>query len=79
MDLGEMSTKSTRLEEVDIPQNLDLLKNGLFQKLILKPFMIMVELYKLQYNFLLIGMVQIDFKPLTLKRLPETFVAALRA
>ena len=27
MDLGEISTKSTRLEEVDIPQNLDLLKN----------------------------------------------------
>ncbi|KAG5629076.1 hypothetical protein H5410_000793 [Solanum commersonii] len=37
-----------------------------------------VELYKFQYKFLHIGMVQIAFKPLTLKGLPETFLAALR-
>ncbi|KAG5585172.1 hypothetical protein H5410_045606, partial [Solanum commersonii] len=37
-----------------------------------------VELYKSQYKFLHIGKVQISFKPLTLKGLPETFLAALR-
>ncbi|KAG5579668.1 hypothetical protein H5410_050295 [Solanum commersonii] len=37
-----------------------------------------VDLYKSQYKFLHIGMVQIAFKPLTLKGLPETFLAALR-
>ena len=37
-----------------------------------------IELYKSQYKFLHIGMVQIAFKPLTLKGLPETFLAALR-
>ncbi|KAG5567876.1 hypothetical protein H5410_065107 [Solanum commersonii] len=37
-----------------------------------------IDLYKSQYKFLHIGMVQIAFKPLTLKGLPETFLAALR-
>ncbi|KAG5629015.1 hypothetical protein H5410_000732 [Solanum commersonii] len=37
-----------------------------------------IEFYKSQYKFLHIGMVQIAFKPLTLKGLPETFLAALR-
>ncbi|KAG5629320.1 hypothetical protein H5410_001037, partial [Solanum commersonii] len=37
-----------------------------------------IELYKSQYKFLHIGMVQIAFKPLILKGLPETFLAALR-
>ncbi|KAG5596054.1 hypothetical protein H5410_037286 [Solanum commersonii] len=37
-----------------------------------------IEFYKSQYKFLHIGMVQISFKPLTLKGLPETFLAALR-
>ncbi|KAG5586674.1 hypothetical protein H5410_047108 [Solanum commersonii] len=37
-----------------------------------------IEFYKSQYKFLHIGMVQIVFKPLTLKGLPETFLAALR-
>ncbi|KAG5570174.1 hypothetical protein H5410_059940 [Solanum commersonii] len=37
-----------------------------------------IELYKSQYKFLHIGMVQIAFKPLTFKGLPETFLAALR-
>ncbi|KAG5591106.1 hypothetical protein H5410_041620 [Solanum commersonii] len=37
-----------------------------------------IELYKSQYKFLHIGMVQITFKSLTLKGLPETFLAALR-
>nr|AAV31179.2 hypothetical protein STB1_57t00020 [Solanum tuberosum] len=47
MDLGEI--KSTHLEEVDIPQNLDLLNKWTIPK--------------------------IAFKPLTLKWLPETFLA----
>ncbi|KAG5623439.1 hypothetical protein H5410_008657 [Solanum commersonii] len=38
-----------------------------------------IEFYKSQYKFLHIGMVQIVFKPLTLKGLPETFLAALRS
>ncbi|KAG5590678.1 hypothetical protein H5410_041192, partial [Solanum commersonii] len=37
-----------------------------------------VNFYKNQYNYLHIGMVQISFKPFTLKGLPETFLAALR-
>ncbi|KAG5581146.1 hypothetical protein H5410_051773 [Solanum commersonii] len=37
-----------------------------------------IEFYKSQYKFLHIGMVQIAFKLLTLKGLPETFLAALR-
>uniref|UniRef100_M1DWJ3 Uncharacterized protein n=1 Tax=Solanum tuberosum TaxID=4113 RepID=M1DWJ3_SOLTU len=37
-----------------------------------------IELYKSQYKFLHIGMTQIAFKSLTLKGLPETFLAALR-
>ncbi|XP_070031625.1 uncharacterized protein [Nicotiana tomentosiformis] len=37
-----------------------------------------IDIYKHQYNYLHIGMVQIAFKPLTLKGLPETFLAALR-
>ncbi|KAG5611422.1 hypothetical protein H5410_022703 [Solanum commersonii] len=37
-----------------------------------------IEFYKSQYKFLHIGMVQIAFKPLTLKGLPETFLAAFR-
>ncbi|KAG5582539.1 hypothetical protein H5410_053166 [Solanum commersonii] len=37
-----------------------------------------IELYKSQYKFVHIDMVQIAFKPLTLKGLLETFLAALR-
>lgn len=37
-----------------------------------------IEHYKKHYHFMHIGMVQIAFKPLTLKGLPETFLAALR-
>ncbi|WMV45560.1 hypothetical protein MTR67_038945, partial [Solanum verrucosum] len=110
MDLGETST---RLEEVDIAQNLDLLnkwtipKNniktiydyGWFDKISNKQLIKTtkqslalnsskqtirllnkrdIDLYKLQYNFLHIGMIQIAFNPFTLKGLPETFLAALR-
>jgi len=113
MDLGETSMKNTRLEEVDIPQNLDLLNKwtipkvpirtiydyGWFDKLSSKQLVKTteqslalnsseqtirllnkhdVDVYKHQYNYLHIGMVQIAFKPLTLKGLPETFLAALR-
>ncbi|WMV09101.1 hypothetical protein MTR67_002486, partial [Solanum verrucosum] len=113
MDLGDTSTKSTRLEEVDIPQNLDLLNKwtipkvnirtiydyGWFDKISNKQLIKTTEqslalnsseqtirllnkrdidLYRSQYKFLHIGMVQIAFKPLTLKGLPETFLAALR-
>ncbi|WMV50616.1 hypothetical protein MTR67_044001, partial [Solanum verrucosum] len=113
MDLGDTSTKSTQLEEVDIPQNLDLLNKwaipkiaiktiydyGWFDKISHKQLIKTTEqslalnssrqtirllnkrdndLYKSQYKFLHIGMVQIAFKPLALKGLPETFLAALR-
>ncbi|WMV41457.1 hypothetical protein MTR67_034842 [Solanum verrucosum] len=113
MDLGDTSTKSTRLKEVDIPQNLGLLDKwtiskfdiktiydyGCFDKISHKQLIKTTEqslalnsseqtirllnkhdfdLYKSQYKFLHIGMVQIAFKPLTLKELPETFLAALR-
>ncbi|KAG5580836.1 hypothetical protein H5410_051463 [Solanum commersonii] len=113
MDLGDASTKSTRLEEVDIPQNLDLLNKwtipkvniktiydyGWFDKISNKQLIKTTEqslalnsseqtihllnkcdidLYRSQYKFLYIGMVQIAFKPLTLKGLPKTFLAALR-
>ena len=37
-----------------------------------------IDTYKSRYNWMYIGMVQIAFKPLTLKGLPETFLAALR-
>jgi len=105
MDLGDTSTKSTRLEEVDIPQNLDLLNKwtipkvnirtiydyGWFDKISNKQLIKTTEqslalnsseqtirllnkrdidLYRSQYKFLHIGMVQIAFKSLTLKGLP---------
>ncbi|KAG5610977.1 hypothetical protein H5410_022258 [Solanum commersonii] len=111
--MDQENIKSTRLEEVDIPQNLDLLNKwtipkvniktiydyGWFDKISNKQLIKTteqslalnsseqtirllnkrdVELYKSQYKILHIGMVQITFKPLTLKRLPETFLAALR-
>ncbi|WMV08700.1 hypothetical protein MTR67_002085, partial [Solanum verrucosum] len=111
--MDQEDIKSTRLEEVDIPQNLDLLKKwtiskvniktiydyGWFDKISNKQLIKTteqslalnsseqtirllnkrdIELYKSQYKFLHIGMVQIAFKPLTLKGLPETFLAALR-
>ena len=37
-----------------------------------------IDIFKSRYNWMHIGMVQIAFKPLTLKGLPETFLAALR-
>ena len=37
-----------------------------------------IDTYKSRYNWMHIGTVQIAFKPLTLKGLPETFLAALR-
>ena len=105
--------KSSRLEEVDIPQDLDLLNRwtipkvdtrliydyGWFDKLSTKQVIKTTEqslalnsdeqtiqflnkrdidLYRSRYNWMHIGMVQIAFKPLTLKGLPETFLAALR-
>jgi len=111
--MDQEDIKSTRLEEVDIPQNLDLLNKwtipkvniktiydyGWFDKISNKQLIKTteqslalnsseqtirllnkrdIELYKSQYKFLHIGMVQIAFKPLTLKGLPETFLAALR-
>ncbi|KAG5615334.1 hypothetical protein H5410_015158 [Solanum commersonii] len=111
--MDQEDIKSTRLEEVDIPQNLDLLNKwtiskvniktiydyGWFDKISNKQLIKAteqslalnsseqtirllnkrdIEFYKSQYKFLHIGMVQIAFKPLTLKRLPETFLAALR-
>ncbi|KAG5609025.1 hypothetical protein H5410_020306 [Solanum commersonii] len=79
MDLGDTSTKSTRLEEVDIPQNLDLLNKWTIPKTIRLLNKRDIDLYRSQYKFLHIGMVQIAFKPLILKGLPETFLAALRA
>ncbi|KAG5594354.1 hypothetical protein H5410_035586 [Solanum commersonii] len=53
-------------------ENLDLLNKWTIPVNI-KPFMIMrdIELYKSQYKFLHIGMVQIAFKPLTLKGLRD--------
>ncbi|WMV50556.1 hypothetical protein MTR67_043941 [Solanum verrucosum] len=111
--MDQEDIKSTRLEEVDIPQNLDLLNKwtipkvniktiydyGWFDKISNKQLIKTteqslalnsseqtirllnkrdIELYKSQYKFLHIGMVQIAFKHLTLKGLPETFLAALR-
>ena len=113
MDLTEVSTKSTRLEEVDLPLDLDKLNKwtipkvdkrtiydyGWFDKFSSKQLIKTTEQslalnsdeqtlcllnkkdidsYRSQFNFLHIGMVQIAFKPLTLKGLPETFLAALR-
>ncbi|KAG5584361.1 hypothetical protein H5410_044795 [Solanum commersonii] len=110
--MDQEDVKSTRLEEVDIPQNLDLLNKwtiskvniktiydyGWFDKISNKQLIKTTEqslalnsseqtirllhkrdneFYKSQYKFLHIGMVQIAFKPLTLKGLPETFLAAL--
>ncbi|KAG5577379.1 hypothetical protein H5410_057513 [Solanum commersonii] len=112
MDLGDTSTKSTRLEEVDIPQNLDLLNKWTIPKIVIKTIYDYgwfdkisnkqliktteqslalnsseqtirlltkrdIDVYKNQYKFVHIGMVQIAFKPLTHKGLPETFLAAL--
>ncbi|KAG5568728.1 hypothetical protein H5410_064257 [Solanum commersonii] len=111
--MDQEDIKSTRLEEVDIPQNLDLLNKWTFPKVSIKTIndyswfdkisnkqLIKtteqslalnsseqtirllnkhdIELYKSQYKILHIGMVQIAFKPLTLKGLPDTFLAALR-
>ncbi|KAG5595157.1 hypothetical protein H5410_036389 [Solanum commersonii] len=89
-----MSTKSTRLEKVDVPQNLDLLNKWTIPKVPIKTIYDYAlnsseqaihllnerdtNLYKNQYNYLYIGMVQISFKPFTLKGLPKTFLAALR-
>ena len=113
MNLSENNIKSTKLEEEDIPQNLDLLNKwtipkvdtrliydySRFDKLSTKQVVKTTEqslalnsdeqtiqllnkrdidLYKSRYNWMHIGMVQIAFKPLTLKGLPETFLAALR-
>ena len=113
MNIEDNLIKSSRLEEVDIPQNLDLLNKwtipkvdtrliydyGWFDKLSTKQVVKTTEqslalnsdeqtiqllnkrdidLYKSRYNWMHIGMVQIAFKPLTLKGLPETFLAALR-
>ena len=85
MDLGESSIKSTRLEEVDMSLNLELLNKWTIPKLDTKLIYDSdehvirllnkqdVDLYKTKYNWMHIGMVQIAFKPLTLKGLLETF------
>ncbi|KAG5619599.1 hypothetical protein H5410_004817 [Solanum commersonii] len=112
--MDQEDIKSTRLEEVAIPQNLDLLNKwtilkvniktiydyGWFDKISNKQLIKTteqslalnsseqtirllnkrdIEFYKSQYKFLHIGMVQIAFKPLTLKGLPETFLAAFQS
>lgn len=112
MDLRDTSIESTRLEEVDIPQNHDFFNKWTIPKVYIKTIynygwidnlstkqMIKttdqsraldyfkqtvrllnkrdIDLYKGLYNYLHIGMVQISFKTLTLKGLPETFLAAL--
>ncbi|KAG5590221.1 hypothetical protein H5410_040735 [Solanum commersonii] len=104
--------KSTRLEEVDIHQNFDLLNKwtipkvniktiydyGWFDKISNKQLIKTteqslalnsseqtirllnkrdIEFQKSQYKFLHISMIQIASKPLTLKGLPETFLAGL--
>ncbi|KAG5611977.1 hypothetical protein H5410_023258 [Solanum commersonii] len=77
--MDQEDIKSTWLEEVDIPQNLDLLNKWTISKVNIKTiYDYDIEFYKSQYKFLHIGMIQIAFKPLTLKGLPETFLAALR-
>ena len=113
MNIEDNLIKGSRLEEVDIPQNLDLLNKwtilkvdtrliydyGWFDKLSTKQVVKTTEqslalnsdeqtiqllnkkdidLYKFRYNWMHIGMVQIAFKPLTLKGLPKTFLVALR-
>ncbi|WMV25937.1 hypothetical protein MTR67_019322 [Solanum verrucosum] len=111
--MDQEDIKSTRLEKVDIPKNLDLLNKWTIPKVNIKTIYVYgwfdkisnkqliktteqslalnsfeqtirllnkrdIELYKSQYKFLHIGMVQIAFKPLTLKGFPETFLATLR-
>ncbi|KAG5579887.1 hypothetical protein H5410_050514 [Solanum commersonii] len=94
MDLGNTSTKSTRLEEIGLPQNLDLLNKWTIPKIDIKTIYDYalnsseqtirllnkrdIDIYKNQYKFLHIGIVQITFKPLTLKGLRETILATLR-
>ena len=114
MDMGEEShTKNDRLEEVEVPQNLDLLNRWTIPEIKIKKIYDYgffdrissaqlikttekslalnsseqtirllkkrdIDVYKHKYNFMHIGMIQIAFKPLTLKGLPETFLAALR-
>ena len=113
MDMGEISTKSTKLEEVDLPQNIDLLNKwtipkveiktiyeyGFFDKIKHKQIIKTseqslalnadeqiiqllhkrdIDMFKRNFNYMHIGLVQIAFRPLTLKGLPETFLAALR-
>ncbi|KAG5627160.1 hypothetical protein H5410_012378 [Solanum commersonii] len=110
--MDQEDIKSTRLKEVDIPQNLNLLNKwtipkvniktiydyGWFDKISNKQLIKTteqslalnsseqtihllnkrdIEFYKSQYKFLHIGIVQIAFKPLILKGLPETFLATL--
>ncbi|KAG5615076.1 hypothetical protein H5410_014900 [Solanum commersonii] len=92
--MDQEDIKSTWLEKVDIPQNLDLLNKWTIPKLIKTTEKSLasnsseqiirllnkrdIEFYKPQYKFLHIGMVQIAFKSLTFKELSETFLAALR-
>ncbi|KAG5585165.1 hypothetical protein H5410_045599 [Solanum commersonii] len=60
---------------IDPKQNMFL---GMMQIVTAHKWYCDIEFYKSQYKFLHIGMVQISFKPLTLKGLPETLLAALR-
>ena len=46
MDMGEVSTKNTKLEEVDLPQDMDLLNKWTIPKVELKQFMNMEFLIK---------------------------------
>ncbi|KAG5579421.1 hypothetical protein H5410_050048 [Solanum commersonii] len=82
------------LKEVDVPQNLDLFNKWMIPKVPIKTIYDYalnsseqtirllserdVNLCKNQYNYLHISMVQIVFKSLTHKGLPETFLAAFR-
>ncbi|KAG5605306.1 hypothetical protein H5410_026798 [Solanum commersonii] len=80
--MDQEDIKSTRLEEISNTQLIKTTEQSLALNSSEQTIRLLnkrdVELYKSQYKFLHIGMVQIAFKPLTLKGLPKTFLAALR-
>ncbi|KAG5607794.1 hypothetical protein H5410_029286 [Solanum commersonii] len=69
--------KIYRKEEYDIPQHLDLLNKWTIPKISPRIIYHMAP-YKDIYRFMHIGLVQVAFKPLTLRGLPESFIANLR-
>ncbi|KAG5622160.1 hypothetical protein H5410_007378 [Solanum commersonii] len=85
--MDQKDVKTTRLEEVDIPQNLDLLNKWTIPKVNIKTIydcgwfdkISNKQLIKTtKQSLALNSMIQIAFKPLTLKGLLETFLAVLR-